>query len=139
MRSHAAGAKVPLFMLASASEPQKQQPAINAPAWRVAIGNLAAGAIAGCSVEAGASCTDAGLCIMPQRGNCICTVCARVHVIVCAPHGDEVWLWGAHMHSASSTQTFQGPAHVSKATCTSLVPSSILGLCSYLHEHAPCA
>uniref|UniRef100_A0A7S0X188 Mitochondrial carrier protein n=1 Tax=Chlamydomonas leiostraca TaxID=1034604 RepID=A0A7S0X188_9CHLO len=46
-----AGAKVPLFMLASAAE-SKKQVATDAPAWRVAAGNLAAGAVAGCSVEA---------------------------------------------------------------------------------------
>jgi hypothetical protein len=60
--------KVPLFMLASASEGKKQQAKTKAkeaveaasaastpaaPAWRVALGNLAAGAVSGCAVEAG--------------------------------------------------------------------------------------
>lgn len=45
-----AAAKVPLFMIASASE--SKAPAVNAPAWRVAVGNLAAGAVSGCAVEA---------------------------------------------------------------------------------------
>lgn len=44
---------MPLFMLASASEGKKAAPATDAPAWRVAAGNLAAGATAGCAVEAG--------------------------------------------------------------------------------------
>ncbi|EFJ52419.1 hypothetical protein VOLCADRAFT_86841 [Volvox carteri f. nagariensis] len=44
-------AKVPLFMLASASEASSAVPAVNAPVWRVAAGNLAAGATAGCAVE----------------------------------------------------------------------------------------
>ncbi len=49
-----AGAKVPLFMIASASETkEKSYTDPNAPAWRVAVGNLGAGAVAGCAVEAG--------------------------------------------------------------------------------------
>eukprot|EP00955_Chlamydomonas_euryale_P114878 366311-Chlamydomonas_euryale.AAC.12 len=50
VHTHAGAAKVPLFMLASASA----SPAApsNAPAWRVAVGNLAAGAVSGCAVEA---------------------------------------------------------------------------------------
>ncbi|KAG2484718.1 hypothetical protein HYH03_016465 [Edaphochlamys debaryana] len=43
-------AKVPLFMLASAAESSYAPPA-NASMWRVAAGNLAAGATAGCAVE----------------------------------------------------------------------------------------
>ncbi|KAJ9529832.1 hypothetical protein QJQ45_022243 [Haematococcus lacustris] len=44
-----ARASVPLFMLASASELPSNT---TAPAWRVAVGNLAAGAVSGCAVEA---------------------------------------------------------------------------------------
>ncbi|GIL81674.1 hypothetical protein Vretimale_1310 [Volvox reticuliferus] len=44
-------AKVPMFMLASAAETSCAAPTVNAPVWRVAAGNLAAGATAGCAVE----------------------------------------------------------------------------------------
>ncbi|KAL6757765.1 mitochondrial carrier domain-containing protein [Haematococcus lacustris] len=47
--STGARASVPLFMLASASEMPSNT---TAPAWRVAVGNLAAGAVSGCAVEA---------------------------------------------------------------------------------------
>lgn len=51
---HEAGgaARMPLFMVASASEASAPT---NAPAWRTALGNLAAGAVAGCAVESGAA------------------------------------------------------------------------------------
>mmetsp|Transcript_12638 Transcript_12638/g.27327 ORF Transcript_12638/g.27327 Transcript_12638/m.27327 type:complete len:392 (-) Transcript_12638:604-1779(-) len=46
------GAKVPLFMLASAAESKPQQDLSGVPTWRVVVGNLLAGATAGCAVEA---------------------------------------------------------------------------------------
>ena len=49
MRQQRAG---PVYMLASATE--TGMPAYGAPAWRVALGNMAAGATAGAVVEAGA-------------------------------------------------------------------------------------
>ncbi|MEW5313147.1 MAG: hypothetical protein WDW38_004737 [Sanguina aurantia] len=45
-----ATAPMPLFLVASASEGRRGNP--NAPAWKVAVGNLMAGATAGCAVEA---------------------------------------------------------------------------------------
>lgn len=49
---------MPLFMIASATETKKSccggKKQQEAPAWRVALGNLAAGATSGCAVEAGA-------------------------------------------------------------------------------------
>lgn len=44
---------MPQFVIASASE---SLPApVGVPAWRIVAGNLAAGAVAGCAVEAGAA------------------------------------------------------------------------------------
>jgi len=44
---------MPLFIVASAQEQSKTQPHASAPAWRSTLGNLAAGALAGCAVESG--------------------------------------------------------------------------------------
>lgn len=43
-----------LFTIASAGSEVRLPEGV--PAWRVAVGNLAAGATAGCAVEAGESC-----------------------------------------------------------------------------------
>eukprot|EP00983_Pelagomonas_calceolata_P040375 1137585-Pelagomonas_calceolata.AAC.2 len=46
-----AAAQMPLFLVASAAE--SKQPSNSVPTWRSTVGNLAAGAIAGCAVESG--------------------------------------------------------------------------------------
>ncbi len=46
------GHPVPLFLLASAAETQSKT-GPSGPAWRITLGNLAAGAVSGCAVEAG--------------------------------------------------------------------------------------
>ena len=74
-------ARVPVFMIASASEVKKGStgsagskkssptpplPPPQPPAWRSFVGNLAAGAVSGCAVEAGAqliSCKTYGLAL----------------------------------------------------------------------------
>ena len=44
---------MPLFMVASAAESAPAATASSAPSWRFVVANLAAGATAGCAVEAG--------------------------------------------------------------------------------------
>ena len=53
-------------MIASASTDALKLPD-GVPAWRVMVGNLAAGATAGCAVEAGACGTALLALLMPQR------------------------------------------------------------------------
>lgn len=61
---------MPLFMLASVTETKTSPAAFVAPAWRLVLGNLAAGAVSGCAVEAGES--DA-ICERPILGRWLST------------------------------------------------------------------
>lgn len=44
---------MPLFLVASAAEAKAKAPAKDVAAWRTVVGNLLAGAVAGCAVEGG--------------------------------------------------------------------------------------
>lgn len=59
--------KAPHFTLASADEHKTSAGDVakkaGVPAWRVVLGNVAAGATAGCAVEAGDAATSASLCL----------------------------------------------------------------------------